>query len=162
MHYSPVLLQIDGEVTGQRALTWEDLTAIDSRWQIPDVSQLDPKRSGSAVWMRGILDVAKVCSEAQYMTLHSMRDDFHASLPLHAVVDRGMFIYQHAENPLPIAAGGPIRFFIPDFSACHSAEVDECANVKFVERIEFSREKGFDNRPLDDTSHEALHQQEND
>jgi DMSO/TMAO reductase YedYZ molybdopterin-dependent catalytic subunit len=112
--------------------------------------------------MRGILDVAKVCPEAQYMTLHSVRDDFHASLPLHAVADRGMFIYQHAENPLPVAAGGPIRFFIPDFSACHSAEVDECANVKFVERIEFSREKGFDNRPLDDTSHEALHQQEND
>jgi DMSO/TMAO reductase YedYZ molybdopterin-dependent catalytic subunit len=160
--HSPVLLQIDGEVTGQRALTWEDLIAIDSRWQIPNVSQLDPKKSGSAVWMRGILEVAKVCPEVQYMTLHSMRDDFHASLPLDAVVDRGMFIYQHAENPLPVAAGGPIRFFIPNFSACHSAEVDECANVKFVERIEFSQEKGLDNRPLDDASHEALHQQEDD
>ena len=47
---------------------------------------------------------------------------------------------------------------IPDYAACHSAEVDECANVKFVDRLELSAQPGFDNRPHDDKAHEALHQ----
>ena len=158
---SPVLLQIDGEVAGKRAFTWEDLTEIDSQWQIDDVSLVDPSRSGGAVWLRGILEAAEVLPEAKYITLHSDRDDFHASLPLIEVHERGMFIYRNRNQPLPVTAGGPVRFFIRDHTACQATEVDECANVKFVERIEFSRQKGFDNRPLDDAAHEALHRQEN-
>ena len=158
---SPVLLQIDGEVAGKRAFTWEDLKAIDLQWQIDDVSLVDPSRSGGAVWLRGILEAAEVLPEAKYITLHSDRDDFHASLPLIEVHERGMFIYRNRNQPLPVTAGGPVRFFIRDHTACQATEVDECANVKFVERIEFSRQKGFDNRPLDDAAHEALHRQEN-
>ena len=157
---SPVLLQIDGEVAGKRAFTWEDLKAIDLQWQIDDVSLVDPSRSGGAVWLRGILEAAEVLPEAKYITLHSDRDDFHASLPLIEVHERGMFIYRNRNQPLPVTAGGPVRFFIRDHTACQATEVDECANVKFVERIEFSRQKGFDNRPLDDAAHEALHRQE--
>ena len=158
---SPVLLQIDGEVAGKRAFTWEDLKAIDLQWQIDDVSLVDPSRSGGAVWLRGILEAAEVLPEAKYITLHSDRDDFHASIPLIEVHERGMFIYRNRNQPLPVTAGGPVRFFIRDHTACQATEVDECANVKFVERIEFSRQKGFDNRPLDDAAHEALHRQEN-
>ena len=157
---SSVLLQVDGDVTGKRAFTWEDLTAIDPQWQIPDVSQLGPTRSGGAVWMRGILEAVKVCPEAKYITLHSKRDNFHASLPIDAILDRGMFIYRQQNQPLAAAAGGPIRFFIRDHTDCHNGEIDECANVKYVDRVEFSKQKGFDNRPLDDDAHEALHQQE--
>lgn len=158
---SPVLLQIDGEVVGKRAFTWEDLKAIDLQWQIDDVSLVDPDRTGGAVWLRGILEVVDVRPEAKYITLHSDRDDFHASLPLVEVYERGMFIYRNRNQPLPVTAGGPIRFFIRDHTACQATEVDECANVKFVDRIEFSRQKGFDNRPLDEAAHEALHRQEN-
>ncbi len=159
---SSVLLQIEGEIAGHRAFTWTDLAAIDAQWQIADVSQVDPKRSGGAIALQGILQAAKVSPSARYITLHSQRDDFHASVPLEAVADRGMLIYRQQENPLPVSSGGPIRFLIKDFSACHSADVDECANVKYVERIEFSQAKGFDNRPLDDGAHEALHQKEID
>lgn len=159
---SSILLQIEGEITGQQAFSWQDLAAIDPQWQIPDVAQIDPNKSGGAVALRGILDAAGVDSTANFVTLHSPQDNFHASLPLSAVADKGMLIYRIKEEVLPITAGGPVRFFIRDFAACHSAEVDECANVKFVERIEFTREKGFDNRPLDDDAHESLHQQEID
>lgn len=156
---SSVLLKIEGEsVAGHRAFTWEDLVAMDERWQIQDVSRVDPKRSGGAIALAGILSAAQVDPSARYITLHSDRDNFHASVPLADVVDRGMLIYRQREEPLPISAGGPIRFLIRDFAACHSSDVDECANVKYVERIEFSSTKGFDNRPLDDDAHEALHQ----
>ena len=157
---SPVLLKITGAVAGKQVFTWEDLSAIDSQWQIDDVSQVDSTRSGGAIWLRGILEAAGVLPDAKYITLHSERDDFHASLPLEAVHERGMFIYRQQNQPLPITAGGPVRFFIRDHTVCQATEIDECANVKFVDRIEFSRQKGFDNRPLDDAAHEALHRQE--
>ena len=157
---SPVILRIAGTLTGKRVFTWEDLTAINSKWQIADVSQLDSARSGGAIWLRGILEVAEVLPEAKFITLHSERDDFHASLPLEGVYERGMFIYRQQNQPLPVTAGGPVRFFIQDHTACKATEIDECANVKFVDRIEFSPQKGFDNRPLDDAAHEALHRQE--
>jgi len=73
------------------------------------------------------------------------------------VRDRGLLIYRLAGDPLPAKDGGPIRFLIPDFAACHTTEVDECANVKFVDRIELSRERGRDNRPQQAAEHEALH-----
>ena len=94
------------------------------------------------------------------MTLHASHDDFHASVPLSTVRDRGLFIYEIDGEPLELAAGGPVRFYIPDHAACHSAEVDECANVKFVDRVELTAGKGFDNRPQDDEEHEALHREE--
>jgi hypothetical protein len=50
-----------------------------------------------------------------------------------------------------------VRFLIPDYAACHTDEIDECANVKFVDRIELTTEKGFDNRPHDGAAHAALH-----
>lgn len=159
---SPVLLKIAGDVVGKQVFTWKDLAAIDSHWQIDDVSQVDSKRSGGAIWLRGILEVAEVLPGAKYITLHSERDDFHASLPLEAVFERGMLIYRDKNQPLPVTAGGPVRFFIRDHTACQATEIDECANVKYVEEIEFSQQKRFDNRPIDDASHAALHRQEKD
>ena len=85
-----------------------------------------------------------------YLTLHSAADDFHASIPLAAVRDRRCLIYRLDGAPLPAKAGGPVRFLIPDHAACHTAEIDECANVKFVDHIELSVERGHDNRPQDE------------
>ena len=40
-------------------------------------------------------------------------------------------------------------------------DIDECANVKFLDHIEFTAERGFDNRPEDEDEHAALHEREN-
>ena len=77
-----------------------------------------------------------------------------------AVADEALVIYRLDGQPLPEKSGGPVRFFIPDFAACHTHEIDECANVKFVDRIEFTTERGFDNRPHDGDEHAALHAKE--
>lgn len=152
-----VLLSVEGELLQPLRLTWQDLAAIEAEYQIPDVSQLDPNRQGGAVTLAGIIQLARPKPTAAYLTLHASADDFHASVPLAAVIDRGFFIYRVGAAPLSPAGGGPMRFYIRDFAACHTSEVDECANVKFVDRIELSAEKGFDNRPHDDQAHEELH-----
>jgi 2-dehydropantoate 2-reductase len=153
-------LQVNGEVLNPLELSLPDLAAIDAAWQVPDVSRVDPKRKGRAVKLAGLLALASPKPGAAYLTLHASTDDFHASVPLEAVRDRGLLIYEVDGQPLPVSAGGPFRFYVQDFAACHSAEVDECANVKFVDRIEISRDKGRDNRPADEQQHAALHRGE--
>ncbi len=153
-----ILLKIDGEVGNPVQFTFDDLAAIDSSQQVIDVSRIDPKRTGDAVKLAALLDVVRVKPSAKYIGLHGSADNFHASIPLAPVRDRAILIYRLDNKPLDMKAGGPVRFFIPDFAACHTAEIDECANVKFVDHIEFTTERGFDNRPEDDTEHEKLHQ----
>lgn len=154
------MLTISGEVQDPRSLTFDDLAAIDPEYQVVDVSRLVPGRNGDAVRLSGILQLVQPLPTAQYLGLHSSTDDFHASIPLAAVADRALVIYRLERQPLPLASGGPVRFFIPDFAACHTQEIDECANVKFVDRIEFTTEKGFDNRPHDGAEHEELHRRQ--
>ena len=157
---SDSILQISGEVAAPRDLTFADLSALAAEHQVPDVSRIVPGRKGDAVKFAGILNLVKPKASAKYLGLHSSTDDFHASIPLDAVTDRALVIYRLDGQPLPVKAGGPVRFFIPDFAACHTEEIDECANVKFVDRIELTATKGFDNRPHDGAEHEELHRKQ--
>ena len=151
------MLLLDGDVESPARLTFADLSALDAAWQVPDISQIDSKRQRRRpVRLAGLLGLVRPRATAAYLTLHAAADDFHASIPLAAVRDRALVIYRLGDSPLPVSLGGPIRFFIPDFAACHTAEVDECANVKFVDRIEFSAAPGRDNRPPHDADeHDA-------
>jgi len=152
------MLSIDGEVELPASFSFADLAAMDARFQVADVSQLDPKRKGDAVKLIGLLERVRPKASAAYLTLHASKDDFHASIPLAAVRERAILIYRLAGGPLGESAGGPVRFFIPDFAACHTSEIDECANVKFVDRIELSAKRGQDNRPQDEKEHARLHE----
>lgn len=153
-------LAVAGEVEHPGTLTFADLAAIAPEYQVADVSRLDPKRTGEAVRLEGLMRRVGVRSTAAWLTLHASRDDFHASIPLAAVREQAIVIYRVEGEPLAASAGGPFRFYVPDFAACHSAEVDECANVKFVDRIEFSLQRGYDNRPHDAAEHAELHAKE--
>jgi DMSO/TMAO reductase YedYZ molybdopterin-dependent catalytic subunit len=155
------MLTISGEIERPRSLTFDDLAAIPDEHQVVDVSRLIAGRKGDAVKLTGILRLVEPRTTAKYLGLHSSTDNFHASIPLAAVADRALVIYRLEGRPLPPKAGGPVRFFIPDFAACHTDEIDECANVKFVDRIELTAEKGVDNRPHDGVSHEELHRRQN-
>ena len=153
---TPTLI-IEGDVEAPASLSFDDLAALPESSQVRDVSRLDAKRQGDAVRFAALLELVRPRAGVRYLTLHASTDDFHASIPLDSVRDRAILIYRLNGQPLPLSAGGPLRFFIPDFAACHTAEVDECANVKFVDRIELSVERGHDNRPHDEKEHAEIH-----
>jgi DMSO/TMAO reductase YedYZ molybdopterin-dependent catalytic subunit len=159
MNESP-RLTIDGHVDRALSLSHADLAAMDSSGQIADVSQIDPKRAGGAVTLEALLAASQARNNARWITLHATSDDFHASIPLDEIRERGMVIYTLEGRPLPAKSGGPFRFYIRDFAACHSADVTECANVKFVDRIELSVERGYDNRPTEEEEHAELHRRQ--
>ena len=155
-----ILLSVEGLVAKPLRLTYDDLCRFPAQFQVADVSKLDPKRSGAAVRLEGILERAAPAADVRFLTLHGTADDFHASIPLEPVRGRGLLIYRQGDGPLSVSAGGPLRFLIPDYAECHTDEIDECASVKFVDRIELTAERGRDNRPEDEQEHRHLHERQ--
>lgn len=151
------VLRIDGEVSRPLELTFDDLAAFPAADQVPDVSRFHPKRQGDGVLLEAILARVEPKPGATYLTVHASTDDFHSSVPLAAVRAEGIVVFRLEGGPLPVKNGGPIRFLIRNPAACHTDELDDCANVKFVDRIELTVGKGLDNRPHDDAEHEKLH-----
>jgi DMSO/TMAO reductase YedYZ molybdopterin-dependent catalytic subunit len=151
------MLTVTGQVENPVSLTFEQLAQLPAEAQVIDVSRFDPKRGGDAISLAAIVDLARPKPGVKYLGLHSSSDDFHASIPLAPIVDRAFLIYRVNGAPIDAKAGGPFRFYVPNHKACHTDEIDECANVKFVDKLEFTVEKGFDNRPHDEAEHADLH-----
>jgi DMSO/TMAO reductase YedYZ molybdopterin-dependent catalytic subunit len=152
-----LILTVDGAVDRPLCLTLADLDDLPESARVHDVSRFDPKRKGDGVLLEAILERAKVRPEANYLTLHAERDDFHVSVPLEAVRGQGVIVYRLGAERLGTQHGGPIRFLVPDPSACHTGELDECANVKYLSRIELTSRRGRDTRPTTEEDHAALH-----
>jgi DMSO/TMAO reductase YedYZ molybdopterin-dependent catalytic subunit len=152
-----VVLTVDGAVDKPLRLTYADLEALPQSDQVHDVSRFHPSRRGDGVLLEAILHRAGVKPQANYLTLHADRDDFHVSIPLAPVRAEGIVVYRNGADCLNVDQGGPIRFLIRDPSACHTGELDECANVKFLCRIELTERRGRDTRPADEGAHAALH-----
>lgn len=149
-------LKIDGKVNRPLELDFEDLK--DMQDQVEDVSVLFPKRAGSAVPLQSILARAELQDGARYLTVTSTDGAFAASVPLDAVLDSALVLYRTGEAPLPESKGGPFRFLIPGAASCHTAEIDTCANVKFVGSLSLSEDRGEDTRPTTPRNHKALHE----
>lgn len=157
---SSILLTIDGAVERPLSLGFEDLWAMPEEDRVVDVSRFHPARQGDGVSLDSLLRIARPIPEANYLTLHASRDDFHVSIPLAELRAEGIVVFRLGDERLAVAQGGPVRLIIRDPSACRSTELDDCANVKFLDRIELTVKKGRDTRPLDDVAHAALHERE--
>ena len=147
-------LEVGGLVGAPLTYDFAGLAALPG--QITDVSELAEGREGAAVRLTTLIERSEPDSGATFITLFA-EGDYSASVPLAAVIDQAILIYRLGDGPLPVAQGGPIRFLIPDVAACETAEVDSCANVKFLRRIELGSERGRDSRPRTRASHAELH-----
>jgi DMSO/TMAO reductase YedYZ molybdopterin-dependent catalytic subunit len=159
---SDVVLTIEGAVEAPLTLTYSDLEAFPPENQVHDVSRFQPKRRGDGVTLDAVLERAGVRPEASYVTLHADRDDFHVSVPLALVRPEGIIVYKVGPDRLSVHEGGPIRLIIRDPSVCHTGELDDCANVKYLTRIELTGGRGRDTRPTTEADHAALHEAQSD
>jgi len=139
-------LTIDGDVGTPLQLGRADMAAFPDKSLLADVSQIEPRRQGRAVRLNALLDRVEPTPTATHLTLHASGDDFAASIPLEAVRDSGVLIFEIDGRALESEHGGPYRFLIPNAAACRTADLDACANVKFVDRIELTAGKGRDTR----------------
>jgi DMSO/TMAO reductase YedYZ molybdopterin-dependent catalytic subunit len=139
---------------------FEDLLAMPEEVQVADVSRFQPGRNGDAVTLAHLLGLAEPDPRATHLTLHADRDDFHVSIPLALIRDQGLVVYKVGDEPLRVDRGGPIRLLIRDPSVCQTGELDDCANVKYLSRIELTTVRGRDTRPADEAEHRALHERQ--
>lgn len=142
----PVLLRVVGEVQHPQQFSFEQLTAIDSRYQEADMTRFGMKFPSDAVQLQGLLNLAGVNPSARYLKVSSSTDDFRACIPLDPIRETALLVYRLHGEPLESKAGGPIRFFIPEHVPCQTGEFDACANVKFVDQIELLNERTVDSR----------------
>lgn len=147
-------VSVEGSVETRRTLGFDALRALPG--QVEDVSTVVSGREGGAVMLASILDHVGVAPEATYISVIASDGSFAASVPLDAVRN-AVLVYRIGEEELPASKGGPVRFLIPDAAKCRSAEVDTCANVKFVGTLRLSVGRGEDTRPASPTSHAELH-----
>jgi hypothetical protein len=152
-----VLLETTGRVARPRSFDFEALARLPG--QVTDVATLIPGREGGGVPLRAILDEIGPLGDVHYMTLQTDDASYSASIPLAAVAEQGLIVYRIGDVPIPEGRGGPVRFFIVDVESCAlgAGEVDCCANVKFLHRIDFSTDRGPDSRPVTEQQHERLH-----
>lgn len=150
-------LTINGAVGAILSLDHAALAAMPEADRVADVSAWDPARRGSGVRLAALVASVRPAPGATYLTLHASRDDFHASVPLAAVLDRAVVVTHLDGAPLPVERGGPFRLLIRDHAACQTDEVDDCANVKHLDRIELTPGPGLDTRPRDEAEHARLH-----
>jgi DMSO/TMAO reductase YedYZ molybdopterin-dependent catalytic subunit len=136
-------LTIAGEVNKSKTFAYADLKKLPA--QVADVSAEVAGREGAGVRLRSLIEAAGRKADAKYATLTSTDGKFTASVPLDDVLD-AVLVYQLQGQPLPARLGGPIRFLIPDAAPCHAGGADVCANVKFLGRIELTRDKVEDSR----------------
>ena len=141
---SPAII-VDGAIRQPKSFTHEDLAGFPAETRIADVSTVVPHRRGEAVRLACLLDESQAEAVATHVTLRSA-DGFSASIPLKDVRETGLIIFQLDGQALPDSAGGPFRFLIPNAAACRTAEIDACANVKMLARIELTVGKGCDTR----------------
>jgi DMSO/TMAO reductase YedYZ molybdopterin-dependent catalytic subunit len=152
-----VVLTIEGLVESPLRLSYLDLDALPDTDRVPDVSRFHAGRRGAGVTLDAVLGRAAIRPEANYVTLHADRDDFHVSIPLGPVREQGIIVYRLDDGWLGPEQGGPVRLLIRDPSACQTGELDECANVKYLSRIELTSRRGRDTRPTSEAEHAALH-----
>lgn len=138
-------LTIEGAVLHPGKFARQQLAALPAAGRVSDVSSIEPRRQGEAVRLSCLLEDAQPDDTATHVTLQSA-DGFSASIPLADVRDTGLIIFQLGGQCLPDSAGGPFRFLIPNAAECRTAELDACANVKGLARIELTAGQGVDTR----------------
>ena len=126
-------VRVDGEVERSLTFGFIDLAALPN--QIANVGALIPGREGSAVRLRALLNAAGVREHATHITLSASADNFAASVPLAAVIDRAILVYRQGLAPLSTRQGGPVRLFITDVESCDVDAISACTNVKDLDHI---------------------------
>lgn len=122
--------------TQTRAFTQEELA---SRTDLVELANFQASRTGRAVPVSALLGAVEL-RDGDELILTSSADGFCATLPMAAAAEVGLIWFAGADGPLTKEQGGPFRFFIPNAAECKTAVLDNCANVKFVDRIEVRRE----------------------
>lgn len=134
------VVRIEGAVVQPVSMDRTALEQLPVQHRVTDVSTVMPGMQGSAIAVKGLLEVPALDIHADHVTFHSLDGRYAATLTLQQARDFGLLLYELEGQPLPESRGGPFRLITPGLG-------DVCANVKGVGRIEIRIGPGHDTRP---------------
>ncbi len=121
--------------TRELELGIDELRAIASSHQVPDVGQLVQGREGHAIRLAALAELAGVDPGASLVHVASEDGSFTANVALDEALAGGLVLYALDDEPLPRRYGGPFRLLFADGEDCS-------VNVKFLGQVEFTAEPG--------------------
>lgn len=114
----------------QRKFDYGNLDSHAAAVALSDVSS----RSGRGIKLGDL--IGSDGDGAESLTVSASSDGYSANLPLIEACNAGFVWFAGDDGPLTAEQGGPFRFLIPNAAECKTAVLDQCANVKHVDRIE--------------------------
>ncbi len=136
----PGVLRIDGAVLQPLSLDAAAFGKLPEEAQVRDLSGVLPGKKGRGVRVKAVLELPAIQPGADHVTFHSQDGQFAAALTLDQAREFGVLVYELDGELLSVKRGGPFRLVAPGLG-------DLCANVKGVNRIEFTKGPGKDTRP---------------
>ncbi len=136
----PGVLRMDGALVQPLSLDVAAFGKLPEDAQVRDLSGVLPGKKGRGVRVKAVLELPAIQPGADHVTFHSQDGQFAAALTLEQAREFGVLVYELDGEPLSTKKGGPFRLVAPGFG-------DLCANVKGVNRIEFTKGPGKDTRP---------------
>jgi 2-dehydropantoate 2-reductase len=136
----PGVVRIDGAVVQPVSLDRTAMQQLPDEHHVADVGTVMPGMAGTAITVKGLLEVPALSVDADHVTFHSLDGTYAATLTLQQAREFGLLLYELNDQPLPEGKGGPFRLITPGLG-------DLCANVKGVGRIEVRVGSGKDIRP---------------
>ncbi len=106
-------------------------------YQVPDISEIIPGREGSGLKFRHLLESLKPeATEILKISLQASHDQFEKSIPWQLIPEEAVLVYQLHGEEIPLVQGGPFRLYVPGTVLCGQAELDNCVNIKHLDRID--------------------------
>jgi hypothetical protein len=105
--------------------------------QVPDVSVVDSRFKGQGVKFEYLVKMWHMLAPISQVTISATKDNYSVTFELRLIF-KGILIYAIDGKPLTEEQKGPFRFFVPGTTMCgNNAPIDNCANVKHVDGMQF-------------------------
>ncbi|TWT62170.1 molybdopterin-dependent oxidoreductase [Rubinisphaera italica] len=106
-------------------------------YQVPDISKFIPGRPGRGLKFRSLLESLKPEGvDIELISLKASHDQFEKSIQWQLIPVGAVLVYEIHGEEIPLEKGGPFRLYVPGTVVCGQAELDNCVNIKHLDRID--------------------------
>ena len=130
-------LEITWKNYDSKTLDHNQLTQLPADFHISDISKMISGRQGSGLKFRRLLESLKPDGTAiEKISLQASHDQFEKSIQWQLIPEEAVLVYEINGEEIPVEQGGPCRLYVPGTVVCGQAELDNCVNVKHLDRID--------------------------
>ncbi|HBN78081.1 MAG TPA: hypothetical protein DD473_20180 [Planctomycetaceae bacterium] len=130
-------LEITWKNYDSKTLDHDQLAQLPADFHISDISKMISGRQGSGLKFRSLLESLKPEGvNIELISLKASHDQFEKSIQWQLIPVGAVLVYEIHGEEIPLEKGGPFRLYVPGTVVCGQAELDNCVNIKHLDRID--------------------------